>query len=176
MMKTRQIIEKISLAVTAMICSAGISTHYAHAADAAVICKSLAAEQSDDKNYYKFTAKATASNDAKIMGYEFNFGDHQTYIVNFNDTSKNDSSVAVAKHTYEKPGNYTTKASVVSSKDNKTTRVSSPDCIANIAIGQPAVTMLPTTGPNDSLTLIVSIILGVYTYIIVRILKGSIRI
>ena len=55
-----------------------------------------------NRNTFKFTAKATAKDGAKISGYTFNFGD---------GTTKKQAS-NVIQHTYAKPGTYTVTVTV----------------------------------------------------------------
>jgi hypothetical protein len=140
---------------------------------ATAACLDLTAEQSEDKNFYKFKATASAANNAQIIGYEFDFGDQQSYRFNFHNTPSQNRNTATVKHTYEKSNKYIATVNVISSAGDKETRASSPACTAQVTIGQ-TTAELPATGPGDTLVLQV-IIVGLATYgVVLRATKSRV--
>lgn len=134
------------------------------AADASTAtCQSLTATESEDKNHYDIVATATTNEGARITGYMFDFGDRESYTFNFSNESAKDRQRAAVKHTYAKTGNYTVKADVISTKDGKTSKSSSPNCTATVTVGS-QTGVLPATGPNDTRILIETIVIGMITY------------
>lgn len=129
------------------------STHAAPGGE----CKGLSAEQSEDKNYYIFTVTGSGPD---IKGYSIDFGDQQSYDFDFQKTPVSDRGTAKVKHTYQKEGQFTAKAQLITS----TTSESSPFCVVQITIGQPTPAELPTTGSHDSLIALTALLLGVITY------------
>lgn len=127
-------------------------------------CKSLSAEQSSDKNYYVFTVSGTGPD---IKGYSIDFGDQQSYTFDFQKTPVSDRGTAKVKHTYQKEGQFTATARIITSAVTE----SSPHCMVQITIGQPIPTELPTTGSRDSLIVLTALLLGVITYEVTLLLQ-----
>lgn len=136
----------------------------AQAADPAPTCQNLTAEQSDDKNYYSLTVTALAANEADINGYQFDFGDYESYTFDFDNHSNSNRQQATVRHTYEKAGTYTVVARVVGNNDGKVIKASSPGCTIHITIA--ATTELPATGPNPLTTVVIASVIGLVTYAI----------
>jgi hypothetical protein len=153
---------QLAIALALIICIVGATTSYA--VTPAATCLTLSAEQSEDKNYYRFTA--TASNDT-VTGYEFDFGDKQSYTFDVQDTPGKDKKTATVKHTYEKNGIYTATTKIIDVDKKKSQ--SSATCSTQIVIGQ--VTMLPVTGPDGALPAITLIAVGLAIYGILLIQK-----
>jgi hypothetical protein len=127
-------------------------------------CTSLSVEQSSDKNYYIFTVKGSGPD---IKGYSIDFGDQQTYNFDFQKTPVGDRGTAQVKHTYQKNGNFTAAAKIVTSSVSE----SSPACTVQVTIGQPPVSQLPVTGPEDTTIFLTALFLGVITYAVTFLLQ-----
>lgn len=123
-------------------------------------CKSLTAEQSDDKNYYVFTVTGSGPD---IKGYSIDFGDQQSYTFDFQKSPTNDRGTAKVRHTYQKEGRFTATAKIITSAISE----SSPTCVVHVTIGQSTPTELPTTGSRDSLIILTALVLGIITYEVV---------
>lgn len=96
------------------------------------------------KDTYKFTAKASASNNAKIVNYQFNFGDGVT------KTTTNPT----IEHTFTKPGNYTITVKVLVSLPGKQTKlVASINCKETVKVLAPyyACTNLVATARDEKM-------------------------
>jgi hypothetical protein len=119
------------------------------AAASATVCNSLTSQLSDDKNYYVFTAMATAGSGATITGYNFDFGDHQSYSFTFGNVATRGQ--ATVRHTYEESGDYLVKAAVVTTANGKTNTTTSPNCQVNVTIGASSSNPLLNVGPGNSL-------------------------
>lgn len=130
-------------------------------------CKSLAVEQSEDKNYYIFTVTGSGPD---IKGYSIDFGDQQSYTFDFQKSPTNDRGTAKVRHTYQKEGQFKAIAKIITS----TTSESSPTCVVHVTIGQPTPTELPATGSHDSLIILTALLLGVITYEIVLFLQPKV--
>ncbi|MFZ1360830.1 MAG: PKD domain-containing protein [Candidatus Saccharimonadales bacterium] len=75
----------------------------------------------------RFTASASASNGAQVVGYVFDFGDGKTQ----------ESTTATVDHEYA-PGTYTAKVSAKISVDGKVQLVDGPKCVAKVEVKAPA--------------------------------------
>jgi PKD repeat protein len=85
---------------------------------------------SGKKDTYRFTTKATATNNAKLAKLVYNFGD--------GTTATSTSLTKAVEHTYAKPGNYTATVTVyVSLPGNQTVHVTSATCKTAITVAQP---------------------------------------
>jgi hypothetical protein len=127
-------------------------------------CTSLYVEQSSDKNYYIFTVNGSGPD---IKGYSVDFGDQQTYNFDFQKTPVSDRGTAQVKHTYQKDGNFTAAAKIVTS----TISESSPACTVQITVGQAPVSQLPVTGPQDVTIFTTALFLGIVTYVVTFLLQ-----
>jgi len=161
----------IAAAVALLFCAA--INHPAHAAAPTPECLSLTAEQSEDKNYYNFKATASTANNASIIGYEFSFGDQQSYRFNFYNVPDKDRGTATVKHTYEKSKDYTATVSVISSANGKEAKASSPSCSTHVTVGLPVVAELPTTGLSTESSLLIALGLGLITYKVVLTIRTA---
>jgi hypothetical protein len=123
----------------------------AFATDNSVTCTGLQVALSDDKNYYIFTAQATGD-ETSITGYQFDFGDHESYIATF-PASDQDHQTATVTHTYKDAGNYT--VSVAIKTGAKTATITSDACKTTVQIAAPAA--LPDTGAPGTLTMAIVI-------------------
>lgn len=145
--------------IIAVCCTSVLELSPSHSTQAAPggECTKLSIEQSDDKNYYIFTVNGTGPD---IKGYTIDFGDQQSYNFDFQKSPTADHGTAKIKHTYQKYGQFTATAKVVTS----TISESSPACTVQITIGAMTPAELPTTGSNDSLIVLTAVLLGVITY------------
>jgi len=163
-MRINQLIKLQYVAIASLIlCVVAITPAHAQSAG----CLTLTAEQSEDKNYYKITATAS---DGAITGYEFNFGDKQSYTFDIQNAPGKDKKIAVVRHTYEKSGIYNVSARVINTTDNGEVQ-NSASCTTQIINGQ--VPTLPVTGPsNDDTQFIVTLlVVGVAVYGFVFIIR-----
>lgn len=126
------------------------------AAESATGCQTLTAEESEDKNYYRITA---TTDNPSVVGYEFDFGDRESYTFRFSASSPSDRQQAVVRHTYQKSGVYSVSARVIVSKRQQTQPPL--NCTLQITIGTAG--QIPATGPTDALP-ILPIALGLITY------------
>lgn len=138
------------------------STHPTYAADPPPACQELTANLSDDKDYYTLAATASAGKDNDITGYQFDFGDHQSYTFNFDSQSTKDRRQASVKHTYQNAGTYTVIAKVISNQNGQLVHTSSPECTITVTIASAAE--LPATGPDIITTLIIAGAIGLTVY------------
>lgn len=154
----RRYIPFVSVAIISMaFAGIGVLFRPVSAASTPTVCKSLNVRQSDDKNYYIFTAQSVPGTGATVTHYVFDFGDTQTYRFEFpaNATSRNK---AVVRHTYQKSGDFTARTTVFTKTDGKTVKTTSPACTAHVVNGNVAAT-LAKTGPSDVLTLFAVVVL-----------------
>jgi hypothetical protein len=142
-----------------------------YAAEPTVTCQNLSAQQSDDKNYYTIVATASAAKDSDIAGYRFDFGDRQSYTFNFDTTSNKDRYQATVRHTYEKAGNYTVVANVISSVGSQAGQTASPNCMLKITIADTSGLVLPATGPDTFRSLVITVASGVVTYCVAFVMQ-----
>jgi hypothetical protein len=133
-----------------------------YAAEPAAACQELTAQQSDDKSHYNIVATATAPSGTNIVGYQFDFGDRESYTFRFGSAQNRDKNKATVKHTYKKDGTYKLSAKVISTKDGKT-QTSSTGCVLSVKVGASA-TSLPDTGPSTATTVVLAVIIGFVTY------------
>lgn len=89
-------------------------------------CESLTAIKVD-RTRYKFTATASASGGAKVVGYNFVFG----------DGTNEDSTGNVIEHTYAQPGNYVAHVAAKVEVDGKIVDATGPNCNQKITIAAP---------------------------------------
>jgi plastocyanin len=154
------------------------STARAAAASAAGTCNGLSVQLSDDKNYNVFTASATANAGSTIAGYEFTFGDQQSYSFTFAPNQAAPRDQATVTHTYAKNGEYTASVAVELIAAGKTTAVTSPQCSVPVAVGEQlasAPVQLVNTGPQGALTVfLLSAALGyVSERCVLRLIRGN---
>ena len=121
------------------------------AAASPITCNSLTSQLSDDKNYYVFTASATAGSGVTILGYNFDFGDRQSYSFTFGNVSSRGQ--ATVRHTYQESGDYLVKVAVVTTNSGKTSTTSSPACQVQVTIGPSSSNALLNVGPGNTLGL-----------------------
>jgi PKD repeat protein len=76
----------------------------------------------------RFSASASATNGAQIVGYVFNFGDGKTL----------DTTSSTAEYTYAGPGNYTAKVTVKVRVGNETKLVDGASCMKSVEVKVPA--------------------------------------
>ncbi|HSX15832.1 MAG TPA: PKD domain-containing protein [Candidatus Saccharimonadales bacterium] len=126
--------------------------HHA-AADALATCDGLSATLSDDKNNYIFRVAASGE-DSDILGYTFNFGDHQTYRFTFGKDTGLDRHTAIVTHTFKDPGIFAASVTVQAKSGGHTTTIPSEDCKTTVAINLPDE--LPNTGTRNLLVLFVA--------------------
>lgn len=138
------------------------STHTTYAADPPPSCQELTAVQSEDKEYYTIAASASATKNNDITGYQFDFGDHQSYTYNFDSQSNKDRSQTAVKHTYQKAGTYTVTAKVISNQSGQLVHTSSPECMTTVTIA--GATELPATGPEFTTSLAIASVIGLAVY------------
>lgn len=133
-----------------------------------VSCQGLQATLSNDKNYYLFRVQAEG-NAASIVGYSFDFGDHQSYTFTFKPGATDDHHTATVTHTYQQVGTYTAKAQVVVKNAGKTSKITSESCKTQVSI-EPATDTLPNTGTTTPLAglFVVTVITGTATHYLVR--------
>jgi hypothetical protein len=115
-------------------------------------CDSLQATPIGDKNSFVLSATSSASNNTAVTGYDFNFGDYQSYSFDFTN-SMTDRQQASVTHTYATAGTYTAHAQVRGRSNNKAVTATSSGCRTTIAIQPSAVTTLPNTGAGDAVSL-----------------------
>ena len=101
-------------------------------------CNALAATKIS-RTEYSFNADASASGGAAIVNYTYDFGDGQ----------KTTSTAATIKHTYAKPGTYTTRVTANVKVGNETKAATGPQCEKQIVIEEKPETPVYTC---DSLT------------------------
>ena len=114
-------------------------------------CKSLAFNVNDTK--YTFTATASVNNGARILGYKFDFGDHQSYSFTFDKTVSGSRNTAKIDHAYARSGIYQARAFVIASVHSKMRYVSSEDCMVSVSVGQSSPNELTSVGPGNPLLL-----------------------
>jgi PKD repeat protein len=95
-------------------------------------CDQLKATQIT-RNQYRFDAKGSAANGAKITAYNFNYGDGTTRTIPTNGSLTN-----AASHTYTKPGNYTATLSLTVSVDGASKTVTSNACKVPVSVAPEA--------------------------------------
>ena len=139
---------KVRYAVISSLLFCLVGFNSAHATTSPATCLQLVAEQSEDKNYYRLTATAS---DSDITGYEFDFGDKQSYTFTVHDAPGKDKKTATVRHTYEKNGIFTATAKVIGTGDSNSAK-----CSTQIVIGQ--VAELPPTGPSKDLRAIAALV------------------
>lgn len=76
----------------------------------------------------RFTASASATNGAQVVGYSFNFG----------DGTVQDSTTPTVEHDYMTPGSYTAKVTAKIRVGNETKLVDGPNCVKKIEVKLPA--------------------------------------
>lgn len=108
-------------------------------------CDILAAEKIS-RTSFRFTAKASGSDGAKITGYTFNFGD---------GTTQNDANGTIS-HTYNEPGTYTIRATALATIDGKTVERTSANCVKKIVVEQPAPGNITVCEPETGKVITVS--------------------
>lgn len=141
------------------------ATHPTYAADPPPVCQDLTAKLSDDKNHYDLSVAASAANNSDINGYQFDFGDHESYTFNFDNKSNSNRRQATVEHTYDKAGKYVVTVKVISAKSNQATQTSSNNCTVNITIAG-TTDVLPATGPSTWTTLAIAGIIGIGAYVV----------
>ena len=95
------------------------------------VCTSLTAIKKT-RDTFEFTAKADMQGNVKVKEYSFDFGDQKSIIVGAGQEKQS--------HTYDKPGEYTTKLSVSFEVNGKTvTGITSDACVVKIVVEQPPV-------------------------------------
>lgn len=142
------------------------STHPTYATDPPPSCQNLTVAQSEDKDYYNLAVTASAAKASDISGYQFDFGDNQSYTFNFDAHSTKDRRQANVKHTYQKAGQYIVTAKVLGKNSAQTTaQTTAPECTVTITIAG-ASTELPATGNDFTTTLTVAGMIGLAVYLI----------
>jgi PKD repeat protein len=126
------------------------------ATEGSLTCNSLSAALSSNKDYYIFTAVASASTNATITGYDFNFGDNQSYAFNFADNSGLSRTQATATHTYDIAGNYGVSVTVNGDYASKILTATSKTCQVTINIPDPSTssTSLSNSGPGNGIYIV----------------------
>lgn len=139
----------ILLPVLATACFIWLQSNHPAVSSATPTCNRLSFRLSDDKSHYIFSALATPTNTTDITGYKFDFGDHQSYDVMFDHSTKTDRTKATTTHTYEKDGTYTASVHVLSKPDGKMVSTSSPACTVHVTVASQAGQELANTGPGN---------------------------
>ncbi|HET8708837.1 MAG TPA: PKD domain-containing protein [Candidatus Saccharimonadales bacterium] len=91
---------------------------------------------SGKKDTYRFTTKASASNNAKVAKFVYNFGD--------GTTATTTSGSKAVEHTFKKPGNYNVTVTVyVNVPGGNTATVTSAKCKTTVTVAKPPVKPQP---------------------------------
>ena len=155
----------IIVAITALFVGiAGFSnaTPTTQAAEPPATCQKVTAQLNNDKTHYDIVATAAAPSGTNIVGYQFDFGDRESYTFRFSKAQNKDTNMATVQHNYKKDGIYKLTAKVISTKDGKT-QTSATGCVLSVKVGATAG-QLPDTGPNTTLTITLAVIIGLVTY------------
>jgi PKD repeat protein len=140
---------------TSIFCTQpALATAAGSATEGSLTCNSLSAAISSNKDYYIFTAGASGGTNTTITGYDFNFGDNQSYAFNFGDNSDLSRTQATATHTYDIAGNYGVSVTVKGDNATNILTATSKRCQVTINIPDPSSassTSLTNTGPGNGI-------------------------
>jgi hypothetical protein len=163
---TKQITFSILLVVS--VFSAVKTTPLASADLKPASCDSLTAS-SNGGSQYTFTTLAT-SYGTKILGYRFNFGDHQSYEFQFSKADKQNRQIVSIVHYYKTQGIFSVSAYVNTARNGISTSTTSGACHMTVIYGP---TTLVNTGAGNTIALFTGVSLSGATLFEIRQLRRN---